>query len=683
MARLPDHNDLGARPIPESRARFVPSASPGEDIGAGLQRVAQVGYQLQDREDKLTYAKAKSDLLLADLKTRSELQNDEDWQTYEPRYREKMKKAREGVAGQIRSPTDRSLFEQDSDFDIERGVLAIQEVAKRKEVDTGRATLDGLLKTNRTAALEATDAATRTALIDSSRDALDGARSKGYINAQEDENLWQGWKASYGEGYLNTLPLTEQISVLAKPKGTAADFIAPDRRANLLKGAQRELEAERRAREAEQRSKLVEARQAMSDRLQDIQVGAQLGLPVQVPDKAVLQTLYGEREGAQKYELTQKLATLSGEVSSLQGLSNAELVDKAQSYRPTQTEGAAEQSQLHGFMTRSVSQILDAREKDPAGYLTRNSPTVQKTWQNFPQDPQGYLRAVRAEKERLGIQGTDVLPAGYAQQLADDINTAGTAEKLADRIEEESVRWGSAWPEIYGQLGNKLSDTALIIGSGIPKTAATALAATMNLKDTELKAMLPGSIKETDLEADVASEFADFTQSLPPEAARTANATLAAAKRLSIKYMNDGASKGDAVERAYKDLVKSQYSLVAFRGKTLRVPAELDATAIQLGAQQFMQTFTPSAGSLEIPDGAALTAEEYTGQFQEYVRNNGYWVTRPDAKGLRLYLDGGPVVTSQGPLDTTWEELATESSIAESQRIKRQREEAARRIDRR
>lgn len=236
MARLPDATDLGARPIPESRARYVPAATPGVDIGETVNRI---GTQIAEREDKLAYAKAKSDLLVADIKTRAELEADPDWQSYDKRYREKMAQARQASSASLK-PGDRRVFEQDSGFDIERGAAAMGEIARRKEVDTGVSTLDGVLTTNRTAALEAHDEPTRAAFVRSALDAVDGAQKQGYIGAAQATNLRQNWTAQYGEGYVSLQPPAERIAMLNKPKGTPAEFIDPEKRAALLKVAQNE-----------------------------------------------------------------------------------------------------------------------------------------------------------------------------------------------------------------------------------------------------------------------------------------------------------------------------------------------------------------------------------------------------------------------------------------------------------
>jgi hypothetical protein len=444
-------------------------------------------------------------------------------------------------------------------------------------------------------------------------------------------------------------------------------------------------EAEIRQREAEDRARKTELRQMLSDQLADIAAAAQSGIVVtDVPSLASLQDAFGAGEGMQRYESAQRLAQLSGEMAEMHQMTPEEIASLVERYRPKTVEGAAEAAHLYGWVARAASQIMDAREKDPAGYLVQHSPVVRATWQTLqeqstPEAVEDYLRAVRAERDRLGIANDDLLPQAFAQSLVDQIQS-GPAEGIADRIEQEAVRWGAAWPEVYGQVADDLSDIALVIGSGIRKHAATALAATMFLKDSDLKALLPPSTTWNDVQLRVDDEFADFTRSLPPEAARTVNAVKDAAVRLAVKYRSEGHSLSNAVERAYRDLIGSQYEMREFRGVMLRIPATLDADLIESGARSLIEQFTPSPGSILVPPGAVISEEEYTTAFAEYVREHGYWMTRPDALGVRLYVDGAPV---NGPVDVTWAQLEEAASAAEAERVRRERIEAAQRMERR
>jgi hypothetical protein len=242
MARIPDASQLGYSVPRTQTPRFQDRSGEIVADAAGRfgQVVGQVANEIQEKEDQFAFAQAKSALLQADVEARRALENDGDWQTHEKRYTESMTKAREKAAGMIRGNRDRALFDMDAKLDVERGVNEVRGLAKRKEIDWGRASLDGMLETNRTAALTAKDEATRAALILATREAIEGAKAKGYLSEQEAMNQQQGWTANYAEGFVGMQSAEERIRLLSKPKGTVADYIAPDRRAALLEAAKRE-----------------------------------------------------------------------------------------------------------------------------------------------------------------------------------------------------------------------------------------------------------------------------------------------------------------------------------------------------------------------------------------------------------------------------------------------------------
>lgn len=666
MPRLPDASDLPQR-TPRS-TRGVSIDRSGEIIGSTLVAVEQ---QKRAADDRFAYTQARQSLLAADLEARKQLENDNDWPTYEQRYRSAVESRIGEVAKTIRSPRDRSLFEQEARLDLEQGTIGIRQQARRKEVDWGRSTLDASLADSRQLALTSKDPIYRQSVVENAKAALQAAQEKGYVSAEEATGQWQRWVTDYADGFVDTLSAEDQVRHLSQiPDDSPVKFLPEDRRATRLKAAQREVDALRREREAEQRARLTEARQAMNDRLRDMQVAASLGLPVDVPPKATFLALYGDQEGAQRYQTAEKLAALSGDVAELQQLSTDELIQKVSSYVPTQVEGAAEQVQLQSALASNVSRIIEAREKDPAGYLAQQSPVVRKAWEVMGNDPSQapqYLAAVRAEKERLGIRNPAVLPEGYVTAVADEIASA-PAERMADRIEEESQRWGRAWPQVYGQLAGKLPDTAAVIGSGIPKSAATTLAAMAGLKSSDLEAILPSGVKMTDVRDSVSGVFEEFVRSMPAEAARTVTATLDAANRLAVKYMGDGMSRGKAAQRAYQDLVGSQYELSYLRGAAMRIPVGVDARAVESAAQQLLASFKVDSSMVDVPPGAALSDEEYAGRLSEAIRSRGYWLTSPGSTGLRLYLDGQPVARHGAPVEVEWADLVTAGQVERARR---------------
>lgn len=200
MPRLPDVNDLGARPVPQSRRNVVSVRNAGA-VGEGLSQigraVAGVGEQVMEREDRLTYAAAKSKLLEADINARRELDKDNDFETYESRYQERMKRAREEAAKTIRSKSDRVAFELDANDSIMRGGASISQAASQKRTQHRVAVGQESLATLSRAGLDAPDEATRMATIKTADDVVRGLVETGDLNEVEAGNLSRQWKENY------------------------------------------------------------------------------------------------------------------------------------------------------------------------------------------------------------------------------------------------------------------------------------------------------------------------------------------------------------------------------------------------------------------------------------------------------------------------------------------------------
>lgn len=207
MARIPDLDDLGARPVPRSQRSIATVRNAGAVGGAvaGLgDTVGDIGQQMLEREDKLSYAAAKTALLKADAITRQELEDDPDYATFETRYQEKMGKARQQASGLIRSKFDRRLFDVDTQMDMERGSLEVRKLAtnKRKASDlaTGVSGLEDLQATARSAA----DDGTRQSSIQTAHDIVDGLVASGTIDPVKAVEIRRDWSNRYISGQVIT-----------------------------------------------------------------------------------------------------------------------------------------------------------------------------------------------------------------------------------------------------------------------------------------------------------------------------------------------------------------------------------------------------------------------------------------------------------------------------------------------
>lgn len=237
MAKIPDGTALGERVPPRTGgSQYIGRAPQIAAAGAihAAEALGDVVTQFARQDDAFNFARARNAMLGEEAAIRKELETNQEWQTHEQRFTERMKKKREEMAPQIRGARSRTLFEQESEADILRGLEGVRANARRVEGVWGRSQLDDMLETNRRAALESQDPAQRDQLMLGTLDAITGARDKGYINPEQAVAARQAWTSAYGEGFVAMQSDAEQLKMLRKPKGTPADFIDPAKRAVLI-----------------------------------------------------------------------------------------------------------------------------------------------------------------------------------------------------------------------------------------------------------------------------------------------------------------------------------------------------------------------------------------------------------------------------------------------------------------
>lgn len=217
MPKLPD--DLGARPVPQiaglpsgrlNRGAAAPDLA-NADLG---QTISNIGFQMQEKTDKLNFARAKSSFLQEQMKTLSDLDQDQDFSTYERKYTDRMKAAREASLGLLGNSRDQQAFELESDTDILRGLEQVKQKAWAGEKDSAIASVEQLSTDNRESAIRSADQATRFGFIKATQDAIDGLAEKGYISKANAVQLRQKTAQDYAEGIINSLPYDQQIKLL-------------------------------------------------------------------------------------------------------------------------------------------------------------------------------------------------------------------------------------------------------------------------------------------------------------------------------------------------------------------------------------------------------------------------------------------------------------------------------------
>lgn len=240
MPRIPD--DMGAYgggPSLQPRRGVVQGPRDGTiDAMADLgETIGKIGSQIQDREDKLNYAAAKTQYLKSKIQIESEFENDQDYQTYGDRYKEKIGKARGDAVALIRNPTMRESFQFDTDVDIEQGLAGMAKKAFAKEKDNGRAKLFGLLDESQKLITSTSDQLIRTSAYDNVNASVDSAIENNWLSREEGGNLKRKFAEESALQEFTSKSAEEQLQML-KDNHAALQFIPADKRQQLGERAQ-------------------------------------------------------------------------------------------------------------------------------------------------------------------------------------------------------------------------------------------------------------------------------------------------------------------------------------------------------------------------------------------------------------------------------------------------------------
>lgn len=633
------------------------NAQLGQTIGGAIERVA--GGMLE-KQDRYNFAQAKSAFLKAQVELENELADDQDYTTYAERYNKRMNEAKEASLKMIRNPSDRALFQQDLELDIQRGLGSVQRKAKSKEIDVGRGTLMETINMNREMALQAGDEATRVSIIKATQDAIEGAKDRGYLSDQESVQWRQRATEDYALASVEMLDPAGQLEALSK--GGFTNLIPADKRAQLKMRAEKQIEAERKQREIEARQLQAIARAELSSQVQDATAAYLSGVEYATPpSEEQFRAAYG-KDADKMYSQFQKTQEIGLAIRDLATATPEERAEMIANFNPTKAgivgEGFAYDAKLYGTLVNAAVRLEKELEADPATYAAKYSPALQQAWQAASQgDPaaaEAYAAATIAEQQRLGVQQPNILPQKQADAIANQFaNTSDGGANSAQLIQELQQQWGKHWPLVYKQLQNKLPGAAMVIGTGIDEQTAATLARISDLKPSELKKGLDST--DTKAANDSLNEaMAPFRATLASLAGgdRTYTTMRNEAEKLVYAYMGSGISYKDAVDRAVQALIEQKYTIKG----TWRAPKQYDADLIEDGAAMAKQALDASELLFRAQPGVS---EDFAKErVKAAINKDGYWVTLPDESGLALYYGGEAVLSKDGePIIRSWDEL--------------------------
>lgn len=546
----------------------------------------------------------------------------------------------------------------------------VQDLSWATQVDVSRADFDRMSEDAFRIVGQSPNSPDAELALSTLAEQIDEWEDRGFYSAVDAQNLRQATRERYGTITVGSLIESDPYGARKALKEGAFDtYLTPEKKLQLANAA----EAEIKRREAEARARQAEANALWLDGFEDelafLESGR--GLPSTEYTRDELVKRLGAEKGGKLADAHDYATAYGQKYASLSTASKEErdALLAQETADLSSPEGYKRNAAELQALQQAAKDVETALAADPAKYAIQNSPTVSAAYDELVdamQNPQAdqalaakrYAAVSKAEIERLtGKPATDWLPASYlgvvAQQFSSQEEGGENAAQIVSGLQEV---WGRQWPDVYRQLvqSDALSPEAVMIGSGMAEGPAARLAEVAKVPPEELKKGLAESDLTT-LRGDLASELADFRKVMAQYAGgeKQFGTAYTAVEKLALSYMREGVDPGDAVERAYNEVIGSRYSLHG----TYFVPTEEDPDAIASGAEAVRGKIGDMAGGLDIPtDIQGVSDEARRAAYISTLASGGYWITSPEQDGLLLMNPNGAAVTVGGvPLMLPWD----------------------------
>lgn len=442
-------------------------------------------------------------------------------------------------------------------------------------------------------------------------------------------------------------------------------YLDPNDRVSLYNGAQAGI----RSREAEAKQRANEAKAAQAEAARVALEGADDALAFvaagNVPTPEILTNYSPERilalTGSEK--AAKKAADAFARGEGVRELLNAGTpAERAKVIEDWRAKAADPENYQFNqdtlrILESGAADLNDKLVKDPGG-VAQMSTRVQDAIATG--SGVNIVAASYAEQERQGIPDFQRKPLSkaYAAQVAEQISTL-PPDQQAGAMQELAKSYGSYWPDVLKQIGDKLPSGLAIAAVMPPGRAATRVAETAGLKMDEV---MVGLDKDASRNIDDAitndERFSNLASVLGSQVGgqKTLSQYSDAIKRSTAIIMREsGASEADAVAQATAEITAD----IDFRSVgqgVVAIPTASNPDMVEAGLDALTANFDLTDVDLP-PSATGMNEADVKAAYASSIRRNGQWVPDGSGKGVYLYVEGDPVTRGGAPVLFTWDDL--------------------------
>lgn len=219
MATIPQVIDYGARPSLRSSRVDIPGQGElavSESVERAAATFGQVMTERKQTEDRFNYSMAKQKFITAEVMRREEVKDDEDYETYDERYRTGLGSDRDRIAKEHpMSPHDAAIWGAEADLIRERGAAAVAEYGRTVMIGKKDAELLRVLDTARNL-IVSMEPGTRNDSMLTAMEQINSAVEEGWKDPVEGEKLRKQFVRSAALGSLVQMEKEDAIAAIDK-----------------------------------------------------------------------------------------------------------------------------------------------------------------------------------------------------------------------------------------------------------------------------------------------------------------------------------------------------------------------------------------------------------------------------------------------------------------------------------